>query len=356
LTDTPLTLFTTLALFLSLRALEEPRLARIALAGAAAGLAGATKYPGVLSVVMPLAVASLVAAPAGVRLSRIAAAVVSCVAAFALAAPYTFIDLPGFLDGFTRLSGAYLAPNPDAWLTYLIHLRLTLGWPASVLALGGFVLATARCAGGPNRLRWFVLVCFPVVYYVVLVTQGGTLYGRYALPMVPPACLLVACAAVPLINTARFLPAGGWGRILPAALALAILLQPTWRSIDWLGTMAKGTTAQLLVQWLERNVPAGARLAYESVGGVQFPAHRFRVSHVHRLASRSYDDYAAAGEEYLIASSAAFEPVLAAPQANPELARGYMELFRRAEHVVAILPTKNHLGPQYRVLAVRRLP
>jgi hypothetical protein len=80
------------------------------------------------------------------------------------------------------------------------------------------------------------------------------------------------------------------------------------------------------------------------------------VSHVHRLASRSYNDYAAAGEEYLIASSAAFEPVLAAPQANPELARGYMELFRRAEHVVAILPTKNHLGPEYRVLAVRRLP
>jgi hypothetical protein len=35
----------------------------------------------VISVVMPLAVASLVAAPAGVRLLRIAAAVVSCVTA-----------------------------------------------------------------------------------------------------------------------------------------------------------------------------------------------------------------------------------------------------------------------------------
>jgi hypothetical protein len=33
-----------------------------------------------------------------------------------------------------------------------------------------------------------------------------------------------------------------------------------------------------------------------------------------------------------------------------------MGLFRRAERVVAILPTKDDLGPEYRVLAVRRLP
>ena len=80
------------------------------------------------------------------------------------------------------------------------------------------------------------------------------------------------------------------------------------------------------------------------------------MSHIHRLANRSYDDYAAAGEEYLIACAAAFEPALAAPQANPGLARGYMELFSRAERVATISPTKDFLGPEYRVLAVRRLP
>ena len=160
-----------------------------------------------------------------------------------------------------------------------------------------------------------------------------------------------AVTAVPARGTVRR------GRAVAAALALVILLPPAWRSIDWLGTMAKGTTSQLVVQWLERNVPAGTRLVYETGGGgIQFPENRFRVSHIHKLASRSYDDYAAAGEEYLIASSAAFEPVLAAPQANPELARGYMELFRRAEPVAVILPTKDYLGPEYRVLAVRRLP
>jgi len=356
LTDTPLTFFTTLALLLSLRALEQPGLRRVALAGAAAGLAGATKYPGIVSAVMPLAVAGLLAAPAGVRLQRVAAVAGSCAAAFALAAPYTFLDLPGFLNGFANLSSAYTGSNPDAWRTYLIHLRLTLGWPASILALGGLVLATARCITGPDRLRWFMLAGFPAMYYLMLVAQGGLLYGRYALPILPHACLLVACAAAPLGRSARFLPAGAAQRAAAVALALVILLPPAWRTIDWLGTMAKGTTAQVLVQWLERNVPAGARLVFESGGGLQFPAGRFRVSHIHRLANRSYDDYAAAGEEYLIACAAAFEPALAAPQANPGLARGYMELFSRAERVATISPTKDFLGPEYRVLAVRRLP
>ena len=356
LTDTPLAFFTTLGLLLSLRALEEPGLTRLALAGAAAGLAGATKYPGMVSAVMPLAAASLLAAPAGVRLSRVAAVVGSCAAAFALAAPYTFLDLPGFLNGFAYLSSSYTGSNPDAWRTYLIHLRLTLGWPAFILALGGLALAAARCMTGPDRLRWFLLAGFPAVYYLVLVAQGGLLYGRYLLPILPPACLLVACAAARSASVARFLPSGAARRAAAAALALVILLPPAWRSIDWLGTTARGTTAQLLVQWLERNVPSGARLVYESGGGLQFPADRFRVSHIHRLASRSYDDYAAAGEEYLIACSAAFEPALAAQKANPDLARGYLELFSRADRVATISPTKDFLGPEYRVLAVKRLP
>jgi len=33
-----------------------------------------------------------------------------------------------------------------------------------------------------------------------------------------------------------------------------------------------------------------------------------------------------------------------------------MELFRRAECIVAILPTRDALGPEFRVLAVRRFP
>jgi hypothetical protein len=344
-------------LLLSLRALEVPGLTRLAMAGAAAGLAGATKYPGIVSVIMPLAVAALASGKAADRLSRSAAVAGSCAAAFVLTAPYTFLDLPGFLNAYAYLAGKFSGSNPDAWLTYFIHLRQTLGWPASILAIGGFVLALARCLAGPDRLRWFLLGGFPAAYFLLFSVQAGLLYGRYALPIVPPACLLVACAAVPLCSTARFLPTATRTWAAAAALASLILLPPALRSVDWLATQAKGTTAQLVVQWLERNIPAGTRVVYESGGeGIQFPENRFRLTHIHRLASRSYEDYLAAGDEYLIASAAAFQPAMAAPQEHPDLARAYTELFRRAEPVAIILPTTEHLGSEYRVLAVRRLP
>jgi 4-amino-4-deoxy-L-arabinose transferase-like glycosyltransferase len=356
LTDTPLTFFTTLTLLLSLRALEAPGVERLALAGAAAGLAAATKYPGVISAVMPFTVACVAAARPADRLLRMVAVVGACAAAFLVAAPYTFLDLPAFLNAFAYLTGKFSGPNPDAWRTYLIHLRQALGWPAYVFALGGCALALARCVTGPDRLRWFLLVSFPAAYFLVLVDQAGLLYGRYALPILPPACLLAACAAVWLsaVLRPRAAAARKWA---VAALVLVLLVPPAWRSVELLGIMSKGTTAQLVVQWLEANVPAGSRIVFESAGpGIQFPENRYRLSHLHRLAYRSYEDYLAAGEQYLIASSESFQPAMAAAQKNPDLARAYADLFRKAEPVAIILPTKDYLGPEYRVLALRRAP
>ena len=348
LTDTPLAFFTALALLLSLRALEEPGLTRLALAGAAARPGGRDEVPGDgqrgdAAGGGKLAGRTGRGSPVtrgrgrGIRRGGLRAG-------GSLHRP----DLPGFLNGFAELSSAYVGANPDAWRTTLIHLRLTLGWPAFVLALGGLAVAAARCMTGPDRLRWFVLAGFPAVYYLMLVAQGGLVYGRYLLPILPPACLLVACAAAPLGSRARFLPAGAGQRAAAAALALVILLPPAWRSIDWLGTMAKGTTAQLLVQWLERNVPAGSRLVHESGWGNPVPCQSLPGAlHPQTGEPVRTEDYAASGEDYLIACSSAFEPALAAAKANPDLARGYMELFSRAERVATISPTKDFLGPEY---------
>jgi 4-amino-4-deoxy-L-arabinose transferase-like glycosyltransferase len=54
LTDVPMTFLVTLTFLLSLRAHERATVGAFALAGAAAGLAGATKYTGGLALVMPL--------------------------------------------------------------------------------------------------------------------------------------------------------------------------------------------------------------------------------------------------------------------------------------------------------------
>ena len=134
LTDVPMTFFVALTLLLSLRAYEKGTVAAFAWAGAAAGLAAATKYNGLIALVMPLCAAYAATTDSGGgRLTRGLAAGGACVAAFVIGAPSTILDLPTFLNQYAALAGHYRpvgrATDPN-WLVYLKHLRDQLGWPA----------------------------------------------------------------------------------------------------------------------------------------------------------------------------------------------------------------------------------
>ena len=115
-----------LTLLLSLRAHERSTAWSFALAGAAAGLAGATKYNGVLAVLMPLIACLMTPAARPSRPVAMLWIVTAMLAAFFVAAPYTFLDLPTFLNQFARLSSEFRAPpvTPEPiWQIYLKHLR-----------------------------------------------------------------------------------------------------------------------------------------------------------------------------------------------------------------------------------------
>jgi 4-amino-4-deoxy-L-arabinose transferase-like glycosyltransferase len=170
LTDVPTTFFATLTFLLTLRAHEQQQMKAFALAGAAAGLAAATKYPGGLAIVMPLMAIWMTP---GARPSRIVGALAivgGSGAAFLIAAPYTFLDLPAFLNGFAHLMTSYngKAPGDPAWLVYFKHLRNSVQWPALLLMLAGAVLAVVRAIRGSGRVRWALAVTFPVLYFVFI--------------------------------------------------------------------------------------------------------------------------------------------------------------------------------------------
>src|SRR6185295_4596736 len=123
LTDTPLTFFVTLTFLLSLVAHERGTLASFAWAGAAAGLAAATKYNGGSALLMPL-LACWMSAPAKSKLTCTLAILGGAGAGFLIGAPYTILDLPAFLNSFARLANEYrgTARLPEEpWLTYLKH-------------------------------------------------------------------------------------------------------------------------------------------------------------------------------------------------------------------------------------------
>ena len=116
LTDVPMTFLVMLTLLLSLRAHERatacgvrPRRRR------GRARPARPKYNGVLAVMMPLIACAMTPAAASVAAGRdCCGSSPAMLAAFLLAAPYTFLDLPTFLNQFARLSSEYHAPAIDA--------------------------------------------------------------------------------------------------------------------------------------------------------------------------------------------------------------------------------------------------
>lgn len=351
LTDVPLTFFVTLALAAAFAAHERPTAANFIKAGAAVGLAAATKYPGALAILLPIMVAWMTP-PA--RPSRASAALIACAAAlgvFLLAAPYTWLDLPGFLNGFARLASVYSAPSEAAWITYLKHLRLNLHWPATLLMCGGVGLALVRVARGPSRLRWALAVVFPIVYFW-FVSRQSLVYGRYLLPIVPFACVLTAAAIVSGVSLLRRFAIPRAARTaLIAVLTIAVLLPPTMHAIGFNRMINRRNTTELAYNWIVSNIPKHSRVVIET-GAVRLPS-AYKSTNVRELRERDIPTYQKDGVEYLVASSEVFGSYFNAPEKAPREYAQYMTIFGRTQEVVRFSPSEMHPGPEMRVLKVQ---
>src|SRR5262249_8550362 len=198
LSDTPVTFVVALTLLLSLAAHERGTLWSFVTAGAAAGLAAATKYNGGIALIMPLIACWMTVALRPGRVKTAFAIIAASGVAFLLLAPYTVLDLPAFLDNFARLANQYRVAvvGESLWVLYFKYLvRHAFGWPAVLLAFGGMGLGIVRLVRGPGRVRWTLAVVFPLVYYTMLTTQK-IVFARYLLPLTPALCVLAATGVV----------------------------------------------------------------------------------------------------------------------------------------------------------------
>ena len=64
------------------------------------------------------------------------------------------------------------------------------------------------------------------------------------------------------------------------------------------------------------------------------------------------ESYAAAGTDYLVASSQAYGPYVTNPQAAPTESGDYARLFQATREVARFTPSKAHPGPEMRILKV----
>lgn len=356
LTDTPLTFFVALAMLLSLVGHERPTTRAFMWAGAAAGLAAAVKYNGGLALVMPLVACWMTAGARPSRLTCSLAAIGAAAAAFFIAAPYTLLNLPGFLDRFASLTAEYRTNVPPAepgYIIYLKHLRMQFGTPGFVLIAGGLLMGVIRAIRGPNRVGWAVALVFPIPYFLI-VAQQRIIYGRYLLPLVPMLCVLAAAAVISGVSLLRrYQFPRGVRTALIAGLTLALLAPPAASAVGFNRMISQRSTVDEAYDWMEQNIGHGARVMLEG-GHFRLPEPRFREERIPQLRYQTIEQYAASDVDYLVASSQSYGPYFASPREFRTEYTEYMTLFSQAQEVARFTPQEGRPGPELRIFEVRR--
>jgi 4-amino-4-deoxy-L-arabinose transferase-like glycosyltransferase len=354
LTDVPMTFFVALSFLLTLRALEKRTLGAFAWAGAVAGLAAATKYYGGVVLAAPLAAAFMTTGTERSRTTLALSVAGAAMVAFLLGAPYTILDLPGFLAGFAGLATAFQgsAPPEPAWLTYLKHVRNAMWWPGALLLAWGAVHAI-RAITGPGRDRFTLVVLFTGLYFALVGTRT-LVFARYLMPLFPFISLLVAIAILSGMGVLRRLEVPAAARTaLVVALALVAIVPPLRTCLSNDRSISRRSTAHAAFEWLNGNVPAGSRVIVEAYGFDAISGH-CRLASVRRLIDHPQDFYTAGQADYVVAAADIFGPYLRSPEAYPNESAAYQRLFGDMALVRTITQSADLVGPEMRIYKVTR--
>jgi hypothetical protein len=262
----------------------------------------------------------------------------------------------------------------NAYLFHLLHsVPEGMGVPLALLAVGGVALAVLR--GGRREV---ILLAFPVPYSLVIGSWSSR-FERYTLPLLPFLTLLAALSLVALAAWLRERSARWSGRVaapwwpgLGLALAVAVLVGPeVARGIHWHRLLARPDTRAVAGEWIEREIPAEARIALEpyspairlSRAMVRAERERLGNSVADTIIRHRYDQFLASqvsptergywifrlnqydldrlvGEkvEYVVLSGFTYQRYQRACDRYAEACRFYQELERRGVLVYAIEP------------------
>lgn len=172
------------------------RLAPLAAAGALAGLAGATKYLGVLVGLVPLLATLCWRSPARVKAAQVTVLAVAAVAGFLGGTLGTVLRGDAFLRGFawqvSHQAGGHLgyeATEPG----WLFHLGTSMpgnwGWPVTMLAVAGTCVVLVRGSRAQRLVAVLTLTLF------ALIGASQIRFPHYVLVIYPQLAALACVAA-----------------------------------------------------------------------------------------------------------------------------------------------------------------
>ena len=333
-------------------------LADYALAGAALGVAVATKYTA--GIVLLCLVAAALHRRGSDPLRGTAVAVACAIGGFLVANPYALLDPGAFKAGLAEQSqassdggGKLGLVGESGHLYYLATLTWGLGWLPAIASAAGAVGLWLR-----DRRLALVLVPAPVVFLLFMGAQDR-FFARWMLPVYPLLCLLAAWAAVETADRLR--PGRVWA---VAAVAALLCVQGLVYSIHNDVVLARDDTRALARAWMVDNIPEGDRVVIEPIAPDQWamdpgrpssatgtgnrwnkwPTSRFRGEVIkledfeRTLRTSLLDRYARAGYCHVVTGSTQYGRALTEPEEVPQAIRYYDELKRRADIVYRVSP------------------
>ena len=314
-TDVPLTLGVAASLALMISG-------RLEWAGLVAGLAAGAKYPGVF-----LAFPLLVSAWGQWR--RLALSAALGVAAFVGTSPFVAVHSELARDEALRVQRlareGWLGFEHDSFALFAFSGRVwwTFG-PVALVAVAGLAVALRE-----RRRADLALSVFVLVYFANLLTLGAH-FDRYLLPLVPALGALA-------------------GRIRPLVpLAILFLALPLAWSIRDDVRLTRTDTRVAAADWLERNLPQGARVAADpstpAVRGIVLPLLLPGPKRGFD-SNRAVDRLREQGISHVLVTGAVADRVLAARDRYPREARFYADLRTRARRLYYVSSGKGLAGP-----------
>jgi Dolichyl-phosphate-mannose-protein mannosyltransferase len=352
----------TVALVVCVSAWRRGRPRDWAVAGAAIGVATATKYTaGAMLVTVGLA--ALFRLREGQDRPRTAALVLAgagtaFAVAYAALNPFSLLDFGssfGPVLGQAQQAGVLKLGQEDGpgWLYYLWTLTWGLGWLPLAAAVAGAVLLLRT-----DPRRGLLVLAFPILLLVVLSLQARW-FGRWLLPAYPALSVLAGHAATRAADAVRARTGWpGWHRVVLVGLAGLLLVQGTVASVRVDRVLGRTDTRELARGWLERNLPPGSRIVIEPFipagflsGGAlhappryrQFPVRRPFASYIQRLRPGLIDVYRREGYCWVVVGSHQKDRGLQAGLAN---ARAYYQrLDTSSQQVVVLSPYRPGARP-----------
>lgn len=290
--DTAVTLLISFALLASIQILKTGKTTWYIVAGIALGMGIATKYSAIYAVVPIVTAHALYACDQKVKFFKwtilnklIVVTLVSIITALIVSPFFIFSFQNVVRDVYESL---YLAGRQgfEGWqissagaFTYYLHsLNWGLGSALFLLVCAGLIAALILHTPSDIILALTIIIPF------LAISSQKMYFARFLLPLVPP--LLVIGGRLLDWFIQRFSPTQSQINKVYAFSLLPLTLQPMASSIRFDQILSRTDTRTIAKQWIEENIPAGARIA------VDWPFHSIPLSTPDKsipFSSRPYD-------------------------------------------------------------------